>query len=61
MRKVILEAVVGSTAHGTSVNDGLEDLDLMAIVLEDAVEERPDWHRVEEWMLATYLKHWSST
>lgn len=31
----ILECVVGSTLHGTAVNDGLEDLDLMAIVLED--------------------------
>lgn len=30
----ILECVVGSTLHGTSVEDGLEDLDLMAIVLE---------------------------
>lgn len=30
----ILEIVVGSTLHGTSVNDGLEDLDLMAIVVE---------------------------
>jgi uncharacterized protein len=32
---VILEAVVGSTVHGTAVQDGLEDLDLMAVVLED--------------------------
>lgn len=32
---VILEAVVGSTVHGTNVNDGLEDLDLMAVLLED--------------------------
>lgn len=31
----ILECVVGSTLHGTSVSDGLEDLDLMAVVLED--------------------------
>lgn len=38
MRKTILEAVVGSTVHGTSVDDGLEDLDLMAIVLESPVE-----------------------
>ena len=35
MRKTILEAVVGSTVHGTAVSDGLEDLDLMAVVLED--------------------------
>lgn len=33
--KIILETVVGSTVHGTSVEDGLEDLDLMAVVLED--------------------------
>lgn len=33
--KTILETIVGSTLHGTSVDDGLEDLDLMAIVLED--------------------------
>lgn len=33
--KKILEAIVGSTVHGTSVNDGLEDLDLMAVVIED--------------------------
>lgn len=30
----ILEVVVGSTLHGTSVDDGLEDLDLMAVVVE---------------------------
>jgi uncharacterized protein len=30
----ILEVVVGSTLHGTSVDDGLEDLDLMSIVVE---------------------------
>lgn len=35
MDTVILEAVVGSTVHGTSVNDGLEDLNLMAVVVED--------------------------
>lgn len=34
IRRSILECVVGSTVHGTSVNDGLEDLDLMSIVLE---------------------------
>lgn len=32
--KTILECVVGSTLHGTSVDDGLEDLDLMSVVLE---------------------------
>lgn len=31
----ILECVVGSTLHGTHVSDGLEDLDLMAVVLEE--------------------------
>lgn len=31
----LLEVVVGSTVHGTSVDDGLEDLDLMAVVLEE--------------------------
>lgn len=30
----ILEIIVGSTLHGTSVDDGLEDLDMMAIVVE---------------------------
>jgi predicted nucleotidyltransferase len=34
--RIILECVVGSTVHGTSVQDGLEDLDLMAICLEAA-------------------------
>jgi len=33
--KTILEVVVGSTVHGTAVEDGLEDLDLMAVLLED--------------------------
>lgn len=31
---IILEAVVGSTLHGTNVDDGLEDLDLMAVAIE---------------------------
>lgn len=35
MKTTILEAIVGSTVHGTAVNDGLEDLDLMAVVVED--------------------------
>lgn len=30
----ILEVVVGSTLHGTAVDDGLEDLDMMAVVVE---------------------------
>jgi hypothetical protein len=32
--QIILECVVGSTVHGTSVNDGLKDLALTAIALE---------------------------
>lgn len=35
LRKTIIESVVGSTVYGTAINDGLEDLDLMAVVLED--------------------------
>lgn len=35
MNTVLLQTVVGSTLHGTSVDDGLEDLDLMSIVVED--------------------------
>lgn len=31
---VILECVVGSTLHGTAVDDGLEDLDIMAVAVE---------------------------
>lgn len=34
--KTILEVVVGSTVHGTNVADGLEDLDLMRIDVENA-------------------------
>lgn len=34
IRRSILEVVVGSTVHGTSVDDGLEDLDLLSVVLE---------------------------
>lgn len=30
----ILEVIVGSTLHGTAVDDGLEDFDMMAIVVE---------------------------
>lgn len=32
--RLILECVVGSTVHGTTVDDGLEDLDLMGVVIE---------------------------
>jgi hypothetical protein len=38
MNNTILEVVVGSTVHGTSVDDGLEDLDLMAIRLESKAQ-----------------------
>lgn len=34
----VLEVIVGSTLHGTAVDDGLEDLDLMAIVVETPKE-----------------------
>ena len=30
----ILECIVGSTLHGTAVDDGLEDLDIMAVAIE---------------------------
>ena len=30
----ILECIVGSTLHGTAVDDGLEDFDMMAVVVE---------------------------
>jgi uncharacterized protein len=33
--KTILEVVVGSTLHGTAVDGGLEDLDLLSIVIEE--------------------------
>ena len=36
--RAILECIVGSTLHGTSVDDGLEDLDLMSILIEDPKE-----------------------
>lgn len=32
--EIILEAVVGSTVHGLAVQDGLEDLDLLAVAIE---------------------------
>jgi len=34
IQRIVLECVVGSTTHGTAVQDGLEDLDLMAIAIE---------------------------
>ena len=36
MGKTILEVIVGSTLHGTKVADGLEDLDITAVIVEDA-------------------------
>ena len=36
MYKTILQSIVGSTVHGMAVSDGLEDLDLMSVVIEDA-------------------------
>lgn len=35
VQRTILEVIVGSTVHGCAVKDGLEDLDLMTIVIED--------------------------
>lgn len=32
---IIMEVVVGSTVHGTNVSDGLEDLDIMAVAIEN--------------------------
>lgn len=36
--RTILEGVVGSTLHGTSVDNGLEDLDLLGVAIESAQE-----------------------
>lgn len=33
--KIILETLAGSTLHGTSVDDGLEDIDLIGVCIED--------------------------
>jgi predicted nucleotidyltransferase len=33
--RTILEVVVGSTVHGVAVKDGLEDLDLLAVAIEE--------------------------
>lgn len=32
---IILKAIVGSTVHGTAVDDGLEDLDMIAVLVEN--------------------------
>jgi hypothetical protein len=52
VKKTILEAVVGSTLHGTFVSDGLEDLDLMAIVVED-LKTFAGFHATDTWTART--------
>lgn len=34
--KIIFDCIVGSTLHGVNVNDGLEDLDITGVMIEDA-------------------------
>ena len=51
-RRTILEAVVGSTVHGTNVQDGLEDLDLMAVVIENR-ERVLGFHQEDCWVTRT--------
>lgn len=48
----ILEAIVGSTVHGTAVQDGLEDLDLMAVVVED-LKTFAGFHAADTWTTRT--------
>lgn len=48
VKKTILEAIVGSTVHGTAVNDGLEDLDLMAVIIE-GIEEVAGFNVHDTW------------
>lgn len=38
MSYLILEVIVGSTLHGVAVKDGMEDLDLMGVAVENAAE-----------------------
>jgi len=45
MKGLILETIVGSILHGTSVEDGLEDLDLMGVRIESAQEMLGFSHR----------------
>ena len=52
MNKKIIEVVVGSTAHGTAVKDGLEDLDLMAIMIEDK-QSFAGFNPVDTWTART--------
>lgn len=49
---IILESIVGSTLHGTAVTDGLEDLDLMAIVVEQK-ERLIGFDAVDTWTFRT--------
>jgi hypothetical protein len=51
-KKTILECVVGSTLHGTSVSDGLEDLDLMGVVVED-LKTFAGFHATDTWTSRT--------
>jgi uncharacterized protein len=46
--KPILRVVVGSTAHGLNVDDGIEDRDEMAICIED-FEDACGLRRTERW------------
>ena len=48
--KTILEVEVGSTAHGTGT--GSDDLDLMRVVIEDAVIECRRGEMDRDWALA---------
>lgn len=50
--EIILEAIVGSTVHGLAVQDGLEDLDLMAIAIED-LSQFIGFHPREVWVRRT--------
>lgn len=51
-QKLILEAIVGSTLHGTHVDDGLEDLDLMAVVIESQ-EQFMGFYQQDTWTRRT--------
>lgn len=52
MKKTILECTVGSTVHGVAVKDGLEDLDLMAVVLE-APKQFVGFYQQDAWVTRT--------
>lgn len=51
--KTILEVVVGSTVHGTSANDGLADLDLMSVIIEDMKTSIVGFSAVDTWTKRT--------